>query len=86
MITNKNYNVDLPSLADKKLMYNFAKEMNFDLKATGEKPNRDRTLRKLFKSPGLMVFASGFSSFSVLSSDPNELCKRLKLLQEKQAR
>ena len=27
MITNKNYNVDLASLADKKLMYDFAKEM-----------------------------------------------------------
>ena len=32
LITNKNYNVDLASLADKKLMYDFAKEMNFDLK------------------------------------------------------
>ena len=26
MITNGNYNVDLASLADKKLMYDFAKE------------------------------------------------------------
>ena len=33
MITYKNYNVDLASLADKKVMYAFAKEMNFDLKA-----------------------------------------------------
>ena len=32
MITNKNYNVDLASLADKKLMYDFAKEMHFDVK------------------------------------------------------
>ena len=30
MITNKNYNVNLASLQDKKLMYAFAKEMNFD--------------------------------------------------------
>ena len=36
MITNKTYNVDLASLADKKLMYDFAKEMNFDLKAVGK--------------------------------------------------
>ena len=36
-ITNKNYNVDLASLADKKLMYDFAKEMKFDLKAPGNK-------------------------------------------------
>ena len=32
MITNKNYNVDLASLSDKKLMYYFAKEMHFDVK------------------------------------------------------
>ena len=32
MITNKNYNVDLASLSDKKLMYDFAKGMNFDTK------------------------------------------------------
>ena len=35
MITNKNYNVDLASLQDKKLTYDFAKEMNFDVKALG---------------------------------------------------
>ena len=46
MITNKNYNVDLASLADKKLMYKFAKKMNFDLKAQGNKSTRDRTLIK----------------------------------------
>ena len=49
MITNKNYNVDLASLSDKKLMYDFAKEMNFDLKAQGNKSTRDRTLIKLLK-------------------------------------
>ena len=32
MITNKNYNVDLASLSDKKLLYDFVKEMIFDLK------------------------------------------------------
>ena len=30
MITNKNYNVDLASLQVKKIMYEVAKEMNFD--------------------------------------------------------
>ena len=49
-ITNKNYNVDLASLSDKNLMYDFAKEMNFDLKAQGKKSTRDRTLIKLPKS------------------------------------
>ena len=86
MITNKDYNVDHASLADKKLMYDFAKEMHFDLKAVGEKPTRDKTLIKLLKSPGLIVSASGVSKTIFLSSDPDELCNRLKLLlQEKHA-
>ena len=37
IITNKNYNVDLASLADKNLMYDFAKGMHFDTKAQGRK-------------------------------------------------
>ena len=86
MITNKDYNVDHASLADKKLMYDFAKEMHFDMKAQGRKPTRDKTLIKLLKSPGLMVSASGVSKTIILSSDPNEFCDRLRLLlQEKHA-
>ena len=80
MITNKNYNVDLASLADKKLMYDSAKEMHFDIKAQGNKSTRDRTLIRLLKSPGLLVSASGVSKTIFLSSDPDELCNRLKLL------
>ena len=86
MITNSKYNVDLASLADKKLMYDFAKEMNFDQKAIGNKSTRDKTLIKLLKSPGLMVSASGVSKTIFLSSDANELRDRLRLLlQEKYA-
>ena len=86
LITNKDYNVDHASLADKKLMYDFAKEMHFDMKAAGKKPTRDKTLLKLLKSPGLIVSASGVSKTIFLSSDPDELCDRLKLLlQEKHA-
>ena len=86
MITNKDYNVDHASLADKKLMYDFAKEMNFDLKAVGKKSTRDKALIKLLKSPGLVVSASGILKTIFLSSDPDELCNRLKLLlQEKHA-
>ena len=84
MITNKNYNVDLASLSDKKLLCDFAREKNFDLKAQGNKSTRDRTLVKLLKSPAIM--ASGVSNTKFLSSDPDGLCERLKLLlQEKQA-
>ena len=62
MITNKIHNVDLASLAKKKLMYDSAKEMSFDVKAQGNKSNRDRTLLKSLKSPGFMVSASDVSS------------------------
>ena len=84
MITNSKFNVDLASLSDKKLMYDFAKEMHFDQKAAGNKSIRDRKLIKLLKSPAIL--ASGVSKTIFLSSDPIELCDRLKLLlQEKHA-
>ena len=61
MITNNNYNVDLASLSDKKLLNDFAKEMIFDITAPGRKSTRDRTLTKLPNSPGLIASASGVS-------------------------
>ena len=84
MITNDKYNVNHASLADKKLMYDFAKERHFDKNRVGNKSTRDRTLINLLNSPRIM--ASGVSKTIFLSSDPNELCDRLKLLlQEKHA-
>ena len=84
MITSKNYNVDLASLSDKKLMYDFAKEMHFDERRVGKKSTRDKTLIKLLNSPA--IIASGVSKTIFLSSNPDELCNRLKLLlQEKYA-
>ena len=84
MITNSKFNVDPASLSDKKLMYDFAKEMHFDERNIGNKSTRDRKLIKLLKSPAIM--ASGVSKTLSLSSDPNELCDRIKLLlQEKHA-
>ena len=86
LIANENYNVDLANLSDKKLMYDFAKEMNFDLKAQGNKSTRVKTLIELLKSPGLMVSAFDISKTIFFSSDPDEIRDRLKLLlQEKQA-
>ena len=70
MINNKNYNVDLASLLGKKILYDFAKEMNFDVRAQGRKSPRDRMRTKLLKSPPIM--APGIST-KVLSSDPNEI-------------
>ena len=84
MITNKNYNVGHASLSDKKIMYDFAKEMNFDKSRPGKKSTRDSTLITLLNSPAIM--ASGILKTIFLSSDPDELCERLKLLlQEKNA-
>ena len=68
----------------KKLMYSFAKEMNFDKSRVGNKSTRDRTLISILNSPAIM--ASGVSNTIFLSSDANELCDRLRLLlQEKHA-
>ena len=80
MITKRNYNVDLANLSDKRLLYDFAKEMNFDLNSIGEKSTRGRMLIKILKSPSLMACASGVSKTIILSSDPDELCDILKLL------
>ena len=35
MMTNKNYDVDLAALADKKRLYDFAKKMHFDVRWIG---------------------------------------------------
>ena len=83
-MTNYDFNVSHSNPKDKKLIYDFAKEMNFNIKQKGRKRDRDRTLKKLLKSPAIM--ASGISNIIILSSDHDELCNRLKLLlQETQA-
>ena len=41
LLTDKNYIVDLPSLLDKKLMYDFAKGRHFDVKGSCNESNRD---------------------------------------------
>ena len=65
-------------------MYDFAKEKHFDERRVGNKSTRDRTLINLLNSP--RIVASGISKTIFLSSDPDELCNRLKLLlQEKHA-
>ena len=89
LITCRNYNVDLASLSDKKLLYDFAEEMYFDIKATFKISTRDRSLITLLKSPGTLASAFGVSSSQkpiFLSSDPYEPSDRIKLLvQEKEA-
>ena len=84
LITKYKFNADHSSPQDKKLIYEFAKEMNYDTKSTGRPSTRHTSIIKILESPAIM--ASGISKTIILSSDPNELCDRLRLLlQEKQA-
>ena len=81
-ITKYDFNVDHSNQQDRKLIYEFAKEMNFNIKEKGKKSGRDKSMIRLLKSPAIM--ASGVKKTIFLSSDPDELCERLKLLlQEK---
>ena len=82
VITNYKFNVDHSSPQDKKLIYEFGKEMKYDINSTGRPIVRHNSMIRLLDQPAIM--ASGFSKTIILSSDPNELCDRLKLiLQEK---
>ena len=56
--------------------------MNYDTKSTGRPSIRHSSIVKILNSPAIL--ASGTSRTIDLSSDPNELCDRLRLLlQEK---
>ena len=82
LITNYKFITDHCSPQGKKLIYEFAKEMNYDTKSTGRPSTRHTSIIKI--SPAMM--ASGISKTIILSSDPNEPCDSLKLLlQEKHA-
>ena len=82
--TKYDFNADHSNQQDRKLIYEFVKELKFDIKQKGRKSDRDRSIIRLLKSPAIM--ASGISKTIFLSSDPDQLCDRLKLfLQEKHA-
>ena len=52
--------------------------MSYDTKSTGRPSVRHNSRIRLLDQPAIM--ASGISKTIILSSDPNELCDRLKLL------
>ena len=82
VIKNYKFNVDHSNQQDRKIIYEFTKEMNYDTKSTGRPSVRHNSMIRLLDQPAIM--ASGFTKTIILSSDPNELCDRLKLLlQEK---
>ena len=84
LITVYKFNADHSSPQDKKLIYEFAKEMNYDTKSTGRPSTRHTSIIKKLQPPAIM--ASGIPKIIFLSSDPNDFCDRLKLLlQEKHA-
>ena len=84
LITDYKFNANHSSPQDKKLIYEFAKEMNYGTKSIGRPSIRHNSIVKILNSPAIL--ASGISKTIFLSSDPNELCDRLKiLLQEKHA-
>ena len=84
VITNYKFNVDHSNQQDQKIIYEFVKEMKYDVKSTGRPSTRHNSMIRLLDQPAIM--ASGISKTIILSSDPNELCDRLKiLLQEKHA-
>ena len=55
--------------------------MNYDTKSTGRPSTRHTSIIKILESPAIL--ASGISKTIILSSDPNELCDRLRLLLQK---
>ena len=82
VITNYKFNVDHSNQQDRKIIYDFAKEMNYDTKSIGRPSIRHESMIRLLDQSAIM--ASGVSKTIILSSNPNELCDRLKLLlQEK---
>ena len=84
VVTNYKFNADHSSRQDKKLVYEFAKEMNCDTKSTGRPSFRHTSIIKTLEPPAIR--AAGISRTIILSSNPNELCDRLRLLlQEKHA-
>ena len=84
IITTKNYKVDHGNLSDEKIMYEIAKQINFDEKALGIEITRDKPLIIFFQSPAFMTM--GIST-KLAQKNPKELCVRLKsLLLEKQDR
>ena len=84
VMTNYKFNVDHSNQQDRKIIYEFAKEMKYDVKSTGRPGVRHSSMIIFFESPAIM--ASGISKTIILSSNPDELYDRLKLLlQERHA-
>ena len=58
-ITKYDFNVDHSNQQDRKLIYELSKEKKYNIKTKGNKSGRDKSLKRLLKSPAIM--ASGVS-------------------------
>ena len=85
-ITNYDFKVSHSNPQYRKLIYEFGEEMNFNIKQKERKSDRDRSMKKLLKSPAIMT--SGVTTI-FLPENPDEFCNRSNriklLLHEKQA-
>ena len=54
-MTNYDFNVDHSNQQDRKLIYEFAKEMNFNINQKGKKSDRDESIKRLLYSPAIMA-------------------------------
>ena len=84
MLNNK-FNVDRSNKQNREIIREFAKEMKYNtVKNKGRPPVRHKSMIRLRNQPP--TTASGFTKTIILSSNPDELCNRLRLLlQEKHA-
>ena len=67
LIKNYKFNANHSSPHDKKLIYEFAKEMNYDTKRLGRPSNRHNSFIKILESPAIM--AAGVTT-TFLSENP----------------
>ena len=82
-MTNYDFNVSHSNPQNRKLIYELAKGMNFNIKQKGRKIDKNKSMIKLLKSPAIM--ASGVTTI-FLPEKHDDLCNTLNLLlQEIQA-
>ena len=54
VLTNHKFNVDHSNQQDRKIIYEFAKEMNYDTKSTGRPSVRHNSMIRLLDKPAIM--------------------------------
>ena len=84
-MSNNKFNVDHSNQQNGEIIREFAKEMKYNtVKNEGRPPVRHKSMIRLLNQPP--TTGSGFTKTIILSSNPDELCNRLRLLlQEKHA-